>query len=163
MTSTETPTIEVGCSLSTRSILRRLRGTQRGRSRTDRHASFVELGPVASRTDRVRRARRNGYRRWSNWCCLTVREAGPMLKMQAKVAGHFVGDRLRSANVDSADDIAAGTGAVLRVGGGRCAVYRDEAGDLHAVSARCTHLGCLVRFNDAELAGSAHAMGRGSR
>jgi len=45
-----------------------------------------------------------------------------------------------------------GTGAVLRVGGGRCAVYRDEAGDLHAVSARCTHLGCLVRFNDAELA-----------
>jgi len=38
------------------------------------------------------------------------------------------------------------------VGGGRCAVYRDEAGDLHAVSARCTHLGCLVRFNDAELA-----------
>ena len=38
------------------------------------------------------------------------------------------------------------------MGGGRCAVYRDEAGDLHAVSARCTHLGCLVRFNDAELA-----------
>jgi glycine/D-amino acid oxidase-like deaminating enzyme/nitrite reductase/ring-hydroxylating ferredoxin subunit len=81
-----------------------------------------------------------------------LREAGPMLKMQAKVAGHFVGDRLRSAHVDSIDDIAAGDGAVLRVGGERCAVYRDDAGKLHAVSARCTHLGCIVAFNDAETA-----------
>jgi Rieske Fe-S protein len=29
-------------------------------------------------------------------------------------------------------------------------VYRDEDGQLHAVSARCTHLGCLVAFNAAE-------------
>jgi Rieske Fe-S protein len=28
--------------------------------------------------------------------------------------------------------------------------YRDEDGALHAVSARCTHLGCLVAFNNAE-------------
>ncbi|MDQ3733580.1 MAG: FAD-dependent oxidoreductase [Actinomycetota bacterium] len=81
-----------------------------------------------------------------------VREAGPMLKLQAKVAGHFVGDRLRSANVDSTDEIAAGAGAVVRVGGERCAIYRDESGALHAVSARCTHLGCLVRFSDTERA-----------
>ena len=81
-----------------------------------------------------------------------VQEAGRMLKLQAKVAGHFVGDRLRSAHVDSVDEIAAGAGAVLRVSGERCAVYRDEAGTLHALSARCTHLGCLVRFNNAERA-----------
>jgi Rieske Fe-S protein len=31
-------------------------------------------------------------------------------------------------------------------------VYRDEAGTLHAVSATCTHLGCIVAFNDAERA-----------
>jgi Rieske Fe-S protein len=30
------------------------------------------------------------------------------------------------------------------------AVYRDEDGTAHAVSARCTHMGCLVRFNAAE-------------
>jgi Rieske Fe-S protein len=29
-------------------------------------------------------------------------------------------------------------------------VYRDESGGLHAVSLRCTHLGCLLRFNSAE-------------
>lgn len=81
-----------------------------------------------------------------------VREAGPLIKLQAKVARHFVGDRLHSSRVDSVGEIGTGTGAVLRVGGERCAVYRDDAGCLHAVSARCTHLGCIVHFNDAERA-----------
>jgi glycine/D-amino acid oxidase-like deaminating enzyme/nitrite reductase/ring-hydroxylating ferredoxin subunit len=81
-----------------------------------------------------------------------VREAGPMVTLQATVARHFIGDRLRSSYVDSVDDIAAGTGAVLRMEGERCAVHRDETGALHAVSATCTHLGCIVHFNDAERA-----------
>ncbi|HYN95778.1 MAG TPA: FAD-dependent oxidoreductase [Pilimelia sp.] len=81
-----------------------------------------------------------------------VREAGPLLKLQAKVAGHFIGDRVRASHVDSVADIGPGSGAVLRVAGERCAVYRDEAGTVHAVSARCTHLGCIVAFNDAETA-----------
>jgi Rieske Fe-S protein len=81
-----------------------------------------------------------------------AREAIPFVKAQAKVAGHFIGDRLRPSHVDSVDAIGPGTGAVLRAGGTRRAVYRDEAGELHAVSARCTHLGCIVHFNDAERA-----------
>jgi Rieske Fe-S protein len=81
-----------------------------------------------------------------------LREAGPMLKLQAEVARHFVGDRIRPSHVDSLDDIERGSGAVIRVGGEQRAVYRDEAGGLQAVSARCTHLGCTVLFNDAERA-----------
>lgn len=81
-----------------------------------------------------------------------VREAVPMLKLQAKTAKHFVGDRLRGSHVDSVEAIAPGTGAVLRAGGQQCAVYRDEGGAVHALSARCTHLGCIVHFNDAERA-----------
>jgi glycine/D-amino acid oxidase-like deaminating enzyme/nitrite reductase/ring-hydroxylating ferredoxin subunit len=80
------------------------------------------------------------------------REAGSMLKLQAKVAGHFIGDRLRSSHVDTVGEVQPGTGAVVRVGGRQCAVYRDDAGEVHAVSARCTHLGCIVNFNDAETA-----------
>ncbi|SDH15989.1 FAD-dependent oxidoreductase [Nonomuraea jiangxiensis] len=79
-----------------------------------------------------------------------LREAGPIVKLQAKVARHFVGDRLRSSHVDSVDDIDPGAGAVVRVGGHRCAVYRDPDGVVHAVSAICTHLGCVVAFNQAE-------------
>jgi glycine/D-amino acid oxidase-like deaminating enzyme/nitrite reductase/ring-hydroxylating ferredoxin subunit len=66
------------------------------------------------------------------------------------VAKHYVGDRLRSSHVDSVDDIAPDSGAVVRVAGERCAVYRDPGGGLQAVSATCTHMGCIVHFNDAE-------------
>ncbi|KAF4406340.1 MULTISPECIES: FAD-dependent oxidoreductase [Streptomyces] len=82
----------------------------------------------------------------------TVREGTDFLKHQATVGRHFVGDRLRTAHTDAVDDIPPGGGAVVRVGGRRCAVYRDEDGTPHAVSARCTHMGCLVSFNAGERA-----------
>lgn len=79
-----------------------------------------------------------------------VREAPTFLKNQAEVARHFVGDRLRPA--PPVEAIPPGEGAVVRAGTDRVAVYRDEEGTLHPVSARCTHLGCLVSFNSAERA-----------
>ncbi|MGP3770595.1 FAD-dependent oxidoreductase [Streptomyces sp. SDT5-1] len=81
-----------------------------------------------------------------------LREAPRFLKNQADVATHFVGDRLRPPSVGSVDELPPDTGAVLRTQGGRSAVYRDPDGKLHALSARCTHLGCLVAFNAAERA-----------
>ncbi|MEV6316566.1 FAD-dependent oxidoreductase [Streptomyces sp. NPDC051776] len=79
-----------------------------------------------------------------------VREAGPLLRQQAAVVGRFVGDRLHTSHVDSTADIPQGSGAVVRAGGHPCAVHRDEYGSVTAVDARCTHLGCLVHFDDAE-------------
>ncbi|WP_406858821.1 FAD-dependent oxidoreductase [Streptomyces sp. HUAS MG47] len=83
---------------------------------------------------------------------LHAREAPSLLKAQGSVLKHFVGDRLRTSHADSVEEIKPGTGALVRIEGRRCAVYRDESGAAHAVSARCTHLGCLVHFNDAERA-----------
>ena len=80
------------------------------------------------------------------------REAPSLLGLQATVAKHFVGDRLRPSHADSVEEIAPGSGAIVRIGGRRCAVHRDAEGQVHAVSASCTHLGCLVHFNDAEQA-----------
>jgi glycine/D-amino acid oxidase-like deaminating enzyme/nitrite reductase/ring-hydroxylating ferredoxin subunit len=79
-----------------------------------------------------------------------LREAPAFLRHQAVVGRHFVGDRVHGAQADSVADVAPGTGAVVDVDGRRCAVYRAEDGTVHAVSARCTHLGCLVAFNPAE-------------
>ncbi|MET9291366.1 FAD-dependent oxidoreductase [Streptomyces sp. NPDC003077] len=78
----------------------------------------------------------------------TLREAPAFLKHQAQVARHFVGDRLGPAG--SAARVAPGTGAVVREGARHWAVYRDEDGTAHEVSARCTHLGCLIAFNPGE-------------
>jgi hypothetical protein len=73
-----------------------------------------------------------------------VQEAVPLLKAQASVARHFVTDRLRSSHLDSVGEIEPGTGAVVRIGGERCAVFRDEDGSVQAVSARCTHHGTVL-------------------
>jgi len=79
-----------------------------------------------------------------------VKNAIPLLTQQAKVAKHFIIDRFKHSPADSVDDIPPGGGAVVRVNGERCAVHRDPDGNLQAVSATCTHLGCVVHFNDAE-------------
>jgi Rieske Fe-S protein len=81
---------------------------------------------------------------------LTLGGAPKLAKMNAKVAADMVGDRLKSAEVDSVADVPAGEARVVRDGTGKAGVYRDEAGGVHGVSLRCTHLGCLVRFNPAE-------------
>ncbi|MGI5218133.1 FAD-dependent oxidoreductase [Nocardia sp. CA-290969] len=78
-------------------------------------------------------------------------EAGTLLKSGLEVGRHLVGDRLAPGTfVDTAADLPPGSGAVMRRSGRRCAVYRDTDGELHTVSAVCTHLGCVVAFNDAE-------------
>ncbi|MDQ6746436.1 MAG: FAD-dependent oxidoreductase [Actinomycetota bacterium] len=67
-----------------------------------------------------------------------------------KFTADMVGDRLRPPQSLSAADVTPGEGRVLRDGLGKKGVYRAEDGTLHAVSLRCTHLGCLLRFNGAE-------------
>jgi Rieske Fe-S protein len=52
--------------------------------------------------------------------------------------------------VSSPDQIKPGTGAVLRRGLSKVAVYRDEQGAVHERSAVCPHLGCIVDWNGAE-------------
>ena len=55
-----------------------------------------------------------------------------------------------SGDVDHADAIDTGEGAVVRRGLEKLAVYRDEHGHLHELSAVCPHLGCVVAWNSTE-------------
>jgi nucleotide-binding universal stress UspA family protein len=48
----------------------------------------------------------------------------------------------------SITDLRPGEGAVVLLDGKQVAAYREETGEVHAVSARCTHLGCTVGWND---------------
>jgi glycine/D-amino acid oxidase-like deaminating enzyme/nitrite reductase/ring-hydroxylating ferredoxin subunit len=47
-------------------------------------------------------------------------------------------------------EVPAGEGRVVRRGLKKLAVYRDEQGGLHTMSAVCPHLGCIVAWNGAE-------------
>ncbi len=73
-----------------------------------------------------------------------------LAQLQARVAGAMIGDRLAPGQASSAAEVPVGQAGVIRSGADRTGVYRDGNGGLHAVSMRCTHLGCLVRFNAAE-------------
>jgi nitrite reductase/ring-hydroxylating ferredoxin subunit len=68
---------------------------------------------------------------------------------QADVLSRY-GEWVTGGEVDSAQEIAAGAGAIMRDGTRKLAMYRDEHGELHALSAKCTHLGCVVHWNSAE-------------
>lgn len=48
------------------------------------------------------------------------------------------------------DDIRPGGGGVILRGEERIAAWRDEDGELHCVSAACTHKGCTVTWNNAD-------------
>ncbi|MBA4016899.1 MAG: FAD-dependent oxidoreductase [Pirellula sp.] len=63
---------------------------------------------------------------------------------------YYLKDRLLKPADTSARGIAPGCGKVIEIGGEHVACARDDEGTLHQVSAVCTHMGCLVRFNDAE-------------
>jgi len=67
------------------------------------------------------------------------------------VAQHFVGDRLSHPQQADADELAPGQGGIVKVDGRKSAAFRDDAGKLHAFSHVCTHLGCHVRWNEAEV------------
>jgi glycine/D-amino acid oxidase-like deaminating enzyme/nitrite reductase/ring-hydroxylating ferredoxin subunit len=63
---------------------------------------------------------------------------------------YLLRDRLASPDGTSARDVPRGEGKILKLDGQRVACYRDEQGKLTTVSAVCTHMGCLVRWNGAE-------------
>ena len=74
----------------------------------------------------------------------------PFLKENVDFPTYLVKDRLARPSVKTVRGVPKGGGAVLVVEGERLAVSRDAKGTLFAVSAVCTHMGCLVRWNDAE-------------
>ena len=52
--------------------------------------------------------------------------------------------------VQIASELAPGEGGVIERRGEKLAVFVDEGGEQHLLSARCTHLGCTVAWNPGE-------------
>jgi len=73
-----------------------------------------------------------------------------LIKENAEVGLHFVGDRLLKRGQRSVEDLQPGEADIVRHNGARVAAYRDESGAVTAVSPTCTHLGCQVNWNRAE-------------
>lgn len=78
-----------------------------------------------------------------------VRKAAAWLRLNGRVAAEFAGEKVARRRRDAAE-LAPGEARIVDTRQGKVAAHRDEDGVLHAVSAYCTHLGCVVRWNDGE-------------
>jgi Rieske Fe-S protein len=63
---------------------------------------------------------------------------------------YMIRDRLAGTESPSLRDVALGQGRILQLDGERVAAYRREDGALILRSAVCTHMGCVVDWNEAE-------------
>jgi glycine/D-amino acid oxidase-like deaminating enzyme/nitrite reductase/ring-hydroxylating ferredoxin subunit len=79
----------------------------------------------------------------------TLRAVGEYLMEATDMAAQYV-DWITPGDVASVEEIENDSGAVIRRGFSKSAVYRDPQGKLHECSAVCTHLGCLVSWNPDE-------------
>ena len=63
---------------------------------------------------------------------------------------YLLRDRFARAETDTLDDVNKGEGKIVRLHGRKFAAYRDDEGHVTVCSPVCTHLKCLVRWNEAD-------------
>ena len=80
---------------------------------------------------------------------ITLKAAGDFLKEAGNMAAQYL-DYLSPGDLKSVNELQPNHGAIVNIGAKKTAVYRDEKNVLHAYSAVCPHLGCIVQWNDAE-------------
>jgi len=73
-----------------------------------------------------------------------------LIKSNIEVASRWVGDRLKGIQHSSFAEVTKGEGKLITIDDEKVAAYRDEEGKVHAVSAVCPHLACIVSWNNAE-------------
>ena len=80
---------------------------------------------------------------------VTLRAADQLIKEGGLAFWQFK-EYVTPGDEDSTVDIPAGAGAIIREGLHKVAAYRDENGQLHRLSPVCTHVGCIVHWNEVE-------------
>jgi Rieske Fe-S protein len=80
---------------------------------------------------------------------ISLKALPTFVKENLNVAAQYT-DLMVAGDVESADEIKPGTGAIISRGLHKVAVYRDPKGEVHELSAVCRHLGCIVNWNTLE-------------
>ena len=78
-----------------------------------------------------------------------VASAKKFVKENADVAKNYISGKL---NIPTETvNVAKGEAAISETGGHKVGVYKDMDGNNHFVSTTCTHIGCELKWNSAEL------------
>lgn len=79
-----------------------------------------------------------------------VKSAKDYIKENLNVAKQYLKNIPGTASKEAYSEIKSGEGKVVDHGTEKWAVYRDQNGVVHCRSALCTHMDCVVDWNDAE-------------
>jgi glycine/D-amino acid oxidase-like deaminating enzyme/nitrite reductase/ring-hydroxylating ferredoxin subunit len=63
---------------------------------------------------------------------------------------YMIRDRLAGAEDTSVEDLKFGEGKIIKLNGQKVAAYRDETGRVNLLSPVCTHMKCIVRWNNVD-------------
>lgn len=78
-----------------------------------------------------------------------IASAGFLMRENTNVFLQYLKD-FPFSKIKDYNNIKAGEGKVVVINSEKCGVYRDDNDKLHIVSAVCTHMKCIVSFNNAE-------------
>ncbi len=73
------------------------------------------------------------------------------VKENADAAYHFVADRFGVEEIESLKVLTREEGKIVEFDGKKIAAYKDKHGLLKILNPTCTHMGCIVNFNKAEM------------
>lgn len=80
---------------------------------------------------------------------ITLKATGDFLKEVGNMTAQYL-DFFDPGDIKSVKELERGHGAIVNMKGKKVAVYKDESQTLHAYSAICPHLGCVLQWNKDE-------------
>ena len=70
--------------------------------------------------------------------------------MISQTTKSLVMERIKEDSKENIDDIKEETGKIIEIRGEKVGVYKDIDGKIFAVKPVCTHLECILNWNDAD-------------
>lgn len=95
------------------------------------------------------RGRKNEWEELYDPSRITVKAAGDFFQEVGNMAAQYI-DLILPGDIKSLNELKPGEGAIMNFATKKTAVYRDETSVIHAFSAICPHLGCVVQWNANE-------------
>jgi Rieske Fe-S protein len=93
--------------------------------------------------------RKNPWEKLYDPSRITLKATGHFVKENVNVGAQYL-DYFEAADIKSIGELRPGQGAIINMKGKKAAVYKDETQTVHAFSAICPHLGCVVQWNADE-------------
>lgn len=78
-----------------------------------------------------------------------IKNFDEMKNVVVQSANSLVFDKFKRANVDF-ENIALDSGGIVEIDGQKVGIYKDPSGEIFAVNPICSHLGCLLSWNDVD-------------